>query len=98
MLQETKTDIFAYFEKMFEELFVLESVVKFTKEACLEREINSEYYSLALADKAGLSEERNHYINMLSIALEKVNSLKTINSSIEKGLIDLKQNSDYSCR
>ena len=67
----------------FDELFCLESIIKLTKTACLEREESSNYYHLPVKYKFPLSEERNNYINMMNIALDKVNNLKKINSTIE---------------
>lgn len=65
-------------ENSFEELFAIESIIKLTKEACLEREFASIYYDVPDRNKSVLSEERNHYINMLTIALDKLSLLKDI--------------------
>ena len=58
------------------EIESLESIIELTKKFCLDREINSIYYNLEKKEKLNLSEERNHYINLLEIAIEKVLSLK----------------------
>ena len=71
-------------ERLYDELFTLESVIKLTKEVCLKKEFTAIYYELTENNKIALSEERNHYINLLSIALDKVERLKGINSSIEQ--------------
>lgn len=78
------TRVLSYCEKCFDELFILESVIKLTKEACLEKEFGANYYELTKKNKRALSEERNHYINLLTIALDKVEKLKSININIEK--------------
>lgn len=70
--------------KTFDLLFLLESVIKLTQESCLQKELSCNYYNFLNKDKNLLSEERNHYINLLSIALEKVSTLKEINAKLEK--------------
>ena len=74
-----------FFENTFDELHSLESIIKLTHEACLEKELDAVYYT----SNKGLSEERNHYINMLSIALDKITQLKEINILIEEELTQL---------
>ena len=78
--------VFSCFDETYDLLFSLESIITLTKEACLEKEVGSKHYNLPLKDKIDLSEERNHYINMLNIALDKVTNLKEINSTVEKEL------------
>ena len=57
-------------DSSIDELFKLESLIRFTKEACLSKEINANYYDLDGLNKLKLSEERNDYINSLkSISL-----------------------------
>lgn len=85
-------------EDSFSELFALESIIKLTKEACLEREFASIYYELEEKSKTALSEERNHYINMLTIALDKLSNLKQTIHIAEYEAGKLKQNSDYCSR
>ena len=70
-------------ENSFNKLYALESLIKATKDTCQEREFSAKYYNLPNKDKYILSEERNHYINMLSMALDKVSELKEINDEIE---------------
>ncbi len=83
-MEKNHKNVLACFESTFDELFLLESVIKLTKEACLDREVSSQYYNLPEEKKRYLSEERNNYINMLSIALDRVKNLKEINSQIEE--------------
>lgn len=69
-------------EVTFNDICSIESIVKFTKEFCLEKEINSIYYNLSDFEQLHLSEERNHYINMLSLAEEKILKIKKTYSII----------------
>lgn len=74
-----------------ETIFIIESILKSIQESCYYKEMISQYYDLSLADSKLLSEERNHYINLISISLEKV-------SKIKKHLNFLEQNSYNSSR
>ena len=75
----------------FEDLSQLESVIKLTKDVCLNKELFSQYYNLTKSEQLLLSEERNHYINMLTIALDKILKLKELLIFIEKSLCDYKR-------
>ncbi len=84
-------NIFTSIEYALEELFTLESIIKFTKEACLEKEFASIYYEIPESKKNLLSEERNHYINMLTIALDKLTNIKNNVFIVENETCKLKQ-------
>lgn len=84
-MDKTKSHaIVSCFDKSFDELCELETLITLTKEMCFEQENSSNYYGLSQNKKITLSEERNHYINMLTVALDKVSNIKTLNSLIEK--------------
>ena len=85
-------------EKSADELFTLESIIKVTKDTCQEREVAGNYYDLEENARTSLSKERNHYTNLLNIALDIITNLQRINLEIEIELGKLKQNSDYSSR
>ena len=89
MKKNSCMEILSTFDGCNTELATLESVVKAAKELCLDKELSSYYYNLTVPAKIGLSDERNNYINLLSIALDKIENIKTINDSIEKELISL---------
>ena len=75
-------------ESIIEELLTVESLVQATMNSCLSRECGAQYYnSSELTSK--LSEERNHYLNLLTIALEKVAILKGINKNLEEEIYSL---------
>lgn len=73
----------------FNQLYYLESILQCTKNVCQEKEFSAIYYNLSSKDKFTLSAERNHYINMLNLALDRVDDLKKINTGIEYELINL---------
>ena len=85
-MEKDHKKILSCFQTTFDELFLLESIIKLTKESWLDREVSSQYYNLPEEKKRHLSEERNNYINMLSIALDRVKNLKDINTIIEEEL------------
>ena len=78
-------------DSSIDELFKLESLIRFTKEACLSKEINANYYDLDGLNKLKLSEERNDYINSLSIIEEKISLLKERYINNEKIIIKRQQ-------
>ena len=85
------------FDKTFQEVSVLETILKFTKATCENKEINSVYYSVANSSLE-LSQERTDYLNMLNIALEKVSEIKACNTALEEEVYKLEQYSDNSSR
>lgn len=80
----------AFENSMFEELATLESLLKLTRDTCLKQEIDSKYYDLDDSNKIKLSQERNHYLNLLTIAIDKINKLNQINQNLEKEIYSLK--------
>lgn len=82
----TEHELLSYLEDTFNEIYVLRSIIKITRDVCQEKEFNSLYYNLSQENLKSLSEERNHYINMLTMALDKVAKLESINESIEKAV------------
>ncbi|MCM1004025.1 MAG: hypothetical protein NC408_06765 [Candidatus Gastranaerophilales bacterium] len=88
--------IIASIELTLEEVFQLESVLTAVKKSCLDKEFASIYYDLT--DKKGLSEERNYYNNLLSIALNMLSNLKQIIFAIEDETCKLQQDTNNSRR
>lgn len=86
-----------YYQNVFNELYIIETIVKMTKDSCLEREFNGEYYGTSGEYSAQLSAERNSYINMLTILSEKVSILIDMNTSAENELL-LQENSNNCSR
>lgn len=86
MKKESNKSIMLRCNFAIDTLFSVETIIKLTLEYCLAREIKSIHYNLSLKDKKILSEERNHYIAMLNIALEKLQELKELNQELEDKL------------
>lgn len=76
-------------DNLFNQLYSLESILQVTKEVCQEREFSATYYNLQQKEKFTLSKERNHYINMLELALARVSDLKEINYGLETEISEL---------
>lgn len=74
-----------HLESSIDDLFKLNTLIKVAKESCLEKELSSAYYGLNDRNRLKLSTERNNYINLLSIAEEKlfliINTLEDYNST-----------------
>lgn len=80
------SDVNCINENMINELYTLESLVKTTVENCLNKECSSEYYREDERKKK-ISEERNNYINILTVALSKIKHIQMLNTEIENLII-----------
>ena len=63
-------------ESTIDELYVLESILKLMRESCQEKDFSLPNSNYSQEQKITLSEERNDYINMLNIALDKIDHIK----------------------
>lgn len=61
------------FEKIIDELSVLESLIVTTKDSCTHKDLNNKNYQ-----RKDLSYERNNYINNLNLALSIIYKIKNI--------------------
>lgn len=84
-------------QEAFDELYVIETLVKLTKSSCLDKEFQGQYYGIPQDVSLKLSAERNQYINMLTVLSEKVSNLMDLNICMEKEITGLQQNSDDCC-
>lgn len=69
-------------ENIIDELLAVESLIKTTVNNCMNRECNT-WNSTEESMKKLLSEERNDYINILTLALEKIKHVQLLNDEIE---------------
>ena len=74
-------------ESILEELLTVESLVQAIMNSCLSKECSAQYY-IGTEISSRLSEERNCYINMLGVALEKIKSIRKLNEKIENLIIE----------
>ncbi len=88
-MKDSYKKIQLFCDNCFSQLYYLESILQLTKDVCQEKEFSSIYYNLPPKYKFVLSAERNHYINMLSLALDRVANIKQINNGLEDDLAKL---------
>ena len=81
MKKESKNLTLLNYNVIFDVLFTLETIIKLLRESCLNKEFHSK-----INNTLTLCEERNQYICMLFIALEKLVELKKINLELENEL------------
>ncbi len=71
----------------YEELNVIDSILYAIQEACLNLEMKSEYYNTKEPSTLKISEERNRYIHLASIARERIKKIEILNSQMENKAI-----------
>ena len=86
-----------HFEQAFNELCIVKSLINILKLSCEDKEFRCKYYDIAKNKAILLSEERNEYINILSVASEKISRIIKLYLQMEKDKT-LEQNPDYSSR
>ena len=82
-----KSDVVSYNNKAFSELHDIKALLKATITYCNDKEFKGIYYDLSNKLKEKLSEERNEYVSLLEIAINKLDILININTYIEKELL-----------
>ncbi len=83
-------------QSLYNEIDTLNTLAVMTKSYCTDKEFTGEYYSLKNEISLYLSEERNHYINMLTLVAESALKTRTLCESIENELC-LHNNPDDCC-
>ncbi len=96
MKKAAQSDILSFYQEAFNELYIVNTLINMVKTNCQEKEFKGEYYGLVKQSAKKLSDERNDYINILSLLSDKISNIQNIHLSIEKEY-SLQQNSDY-CR
>lgn len=79
--------VLCYCENSLDLLNSLEGILKITYNSCMNKEFNSIYYDIPFDKRINISEERNIYINMISIALEKLSLIYEQHKNTEQELI-----------
>lgn len=74
-------------QNAYEELTVIDSLLVAIQETCLNLEMKSEYYNSQKTSTLKISEERNRYINLTSIARERIKKMEFLNSQMENKAI-----------
>lgn len=74
------------YDNIYEEIEQTDAIITTLKISCLNKEINGDYYNLNSMHSFNLSKERNQYINLLTVAQEKINKIKTLNNKMENNI------------
>ena len=76
--------LLACHQKAFDELYVIDTLVKLTQKSCQDYEFSGQYYDISKDRIAELSMERNNYINMLNIISERISNIMQLNLTLER--------------
>lgn len=74
-------------QNTYDEITLLDSLISMAYETCLNLELNSEYYENNDNYILKISEERNRYINILSLARERLKNIEQLNTKLEYEII-----------
>ena len=92
-----KSDFLAFNDKVFEELYVMDTLIDLAKTSCQEKEFKGQYYGIRYPKTKDLSAERFGYINIFTILADKLSNIKKLSLSIENS-VNLQNNTHYSRR
>lgn len=84
--RETDAICMSLCQDTFDEITILDSLLSAIQELCLNLELNSQYYENTENFMLKLSEERNKYISLSSVARQRLKKIELINSQLEDNL------------
>ncbi len=96
-MEKSHNNLLAVYEKIFNEVYYADTIVEMLRQACQDKEFSGQYYGISKEIALKLSEERNHYINMLDLLSERITNIKTLNLLLEQAIM-LQQYTHNSCR
>ena len=73
-------------QNTYDEITIIDSLLSAIQELCLNLELNSQYYENTENFIFKLSEERNKYISLSSVARQRLKKIETINMQLEDKL------------
>ena len=71
------------YKDTYKELSIIDSIISTIQDNCINLECNSQYYENSKNIGFKLSEERNKYINLLTIAKERIKNIEELNIKLE---------------
>jgi len=82
-MKSRNNSVTEYQDKMFSELYSLNTLVNMTKNYCQDLEFKGQYYGGDSDFAKKLSDERNEYLTMLNLIAGKLNTVINLNLNIE---------------
>lgn len=89
-------DAYTCYQESFNKLYMINTLINMVRKMCEEREFKGEYYNISKKSAAKLSEERNDYINVLSIVCDSIADVLNLKLKMETEM-GLKHNSNNCC-
>ena len=86
MDNNSKNDFSVYNDKIFEELYIMNSLINIAKSSCQELEFNGQYYGIPSSNRKKLSDERFGYINIFTLLSDKLANIKNLSLNIESAI------------
>ena len=83
MEKDCNNDLSYCYEKAFNELYTINTLISMVKRVCEEREYKGEYYNISKEKAVKLSKERNDYINVLTIISDRLSNIIELNLLME---------------
>lgn len=68
-------DIRKFYQDAFSEMYVVNTLINVAKSNCQEKEFKAEYYGIPIKYTNYISDERNDYINILSVVADRISNL-----------------------
>ena len=83
-MKNSKNSVAIYQNKLFNELYSINTLLNLTKNYCQELEFKVEYYGASKNCIKNFSNERNDYLTMFTIMRNKLNNAISINLELER--------------
>lgn len=85
-MKKRKSDVLSYNDEAFSEIYNTSSLIDAVLTCCQDKEFRGIYYDIPKKSAIKLSEERNGYMSLLTMASDKLHNLKQLNIIIEQEL------------
>ena len=85
-MKKRKSDALSYNDEAFSEIHNTSSLIDAVLTWCKDKEFRGEYYNIPRKYAVKLSEERNQYLSLLTMASDRLHNLKQLNINIEQEL------------
>ena len=86
MYSINKSNVLAYNEELFNEVYSANVLLNATICCCQEKEFRGEYYGIPQNFTQKISNERNEYLSLLTILSDKIKHIYKLNNLVEQEL------------